>query len=379
MLKGFPVGIFAPENKMLRETFQEIRGILAPAGVRSNQQEGVIRLPSTGGRVDFWSLDNPDAGRSRAYWKVIIDEAAFAKSNAIDIWLRSIEPTLLDYQGTADVMSNTKGDDPENFFWKLCKDPKYGFKEFHAPSRNNPLMPKAEIERLRRERHPLVFAQEYEAEFVNWAEGTFFDEDKLLLYGKPAPMPSIGDSVFVVIDSAIKDGREHDGTAASYWLRSRHFGIPLMLLDWELVQIQGALLETWLPDVFKRGEELARICGAREGFLGAYIEDKGSGTVLLQQAQIHGWPADAIPSAVTAMGKDGRAINIGGHVHQGFVKFSELAYNKTTEFKGARRNHMLSQVLTFRIGDKKAGQRADDLLDTFTSGIAIALGGPEGY
>jgi hypothetical protein len=52
-------------------------------------------------------------------------------------------------------------------------------------------------------------------------------------------------------------------------------------LDWDVVQIEGALLETWLPAVFKALEELARLCRPRRGTLGAFIEDKNSGTILL--------------------------------------------------------------------------------------------------
>ena len=60
--------------------------------------------------------------------------------------------------------------------------------------------------------------------------------------------------------------------------------IPLLILDWDIVQIEGAMLETWLPLVFARLEELARLCGARRGSIGAFIEDQNSGTILLQQA-----------------------------------------------------------------------------------------------
>jgi len=36
-------------------------------------------------------------------------------------------------------------------------------------------------------------------------------------------------------------------------------------------------------------------------------------------------------------------------------------------------NHLLHQITTFRIGDKDAARRADDALDCFTYGVAIAL------
>jgi len=59
---------------------------------------------------------------------------------------------------------------------------------------------------------------------------------------------------------------------------------PLMILDWDIAQIEGAFLDTWLLTVFARLEELSRQCRARFGSIGAMIEDKNSGTILLQQS-----------------------------------------------------------------------------------------------
>ena len=78
-------------------------------------------------------------------------------------------------------------------------------------------------------------------------------------------------------------------------------------------------------------------------------------------------------------GKDIRAINASGPVYRGEVKFSEYAYDKNNVmFKGSRRNHLVSQITGFRVGDKAAATRADDLLDTFCYAIAITLGNSEG-
>lgn len=81
----------------------------------------------------------------------------------------------------------------------------------------------------------------------------------------------------------------------------------------------------------------------------------------------------------TAAGKDERAINASGPVFRGEVKFSRHAYDKTVTFKDTTRNHMVSQVVGFRIGDKDAAKRADDLLDTLTYAVAITLGNSEGF
>jgi hypothetical protein len=67
-----------------------------------------------------------------------------------------------------------------------------------------------------------------------------------------------------------------------------------MILDWDIAQIEGALLETWLPSIFRRLEELSRLCRARYGATGAWIENQNSGTILLQQALNRGMRAHAI-------------------------------------------------------------------------------------
>ena len=120
------------------------------------------------------------------------------------------------------------------------------------------------------------------------------------------------------------------------------------------------------------------LCGARFGALAAWIEDKNSGTILLQQAQRRGMSAQAIESKLTAMGKDERAISVSGYVHQGKVKYSDYAFNKIVSYKRKSRNHLLEQIESFRVGDKQS-DREDDLLDTFCYGIAIALGNKEGF
>jgi hypothetical protein len=390
--KGQIVGWFAPEHKFIAEAYNEIENILQPIKSSGNKVEGVIRT-TTRGNVDFWSLDNPLAGRSRRYHKVVIDEAAFAKPGMLGVWEKNIEPTLLDFSGTVYVLSNTNGNDPENFLWQLCNNPKHGFVEHHAPTWQNPDMPKkdagetdadyqirrAQVYRDIEAKTPaLVFAQEYGALFVSWAGVPIFDSAKLLVDGQGVDYPKVCDSVFVIIDSAMKDGKPHDGTGASYWAASEHIGHRLVCLDWEYIQVEGAFLIDWIPSVFARAEELAKECRARRGFIGAYVEDAASGTILLQQCAARNLPAAALPSELTAAGKDQRALNASPYVYQGLVKFSRHAHDKATNFKGSERNHMWHQMVDFRIADKDGYKRADDLLDTGTYAIAITFGNAEG-
>lgn len=378
-IKRQSIGIFAPEYKFLTETYNEIADILAPVKKSSSKVDGVIRT-ITGGRLDFWTLDNERAGRSRKYHGVILDEAAFTKPNMLDIWNKSIKPTLLDYKGWAIAFSNTNGDDSENFFWRICNEPEHGFTEYHAPSSANPYLPADEIERLKEKTHPLVFAQEYAAEFVSWAGVSFFSLDKLLENGEPVAEPVNCDAVFAVVDTATKTGSANDGTAVTYCAfmrasRSYH----LVILDWDIVQIEGALLETWLPTVAQNLEMWAQKCRARAGSLGVFIEDKASGEILLQQARRRGLNTTAIDSRLTSMGKDERAISVSGYVYREMVKIGRAAFDKVVQFKGVTRNHLIAQVTGFRVGDKDAARRADDLLDTFCYCLAIALGNAEGF
>ena len=391
--KGQRCGWFAPNYKYIREVYQDLIAMLEPVLVSSSRTENVLRT-TTGGLIDFWTLEDERAGRSRFYDRVVIDEGAFAPKGTLATWERSIKPALLDTGGRAIVASNANGVDDENFFYQICKSPKHGFIEFHARSIDNPTIPKrfpgeseadhwarrlADFAELQRREDSLVFTQEYEAEFVDWSGVAFFARDKLLVNGLPLPWPAYCDYVFAVIDSATKTGSKNDGTAVTYFALTRHDTYPLRILDWDIIQIEGALLETWLPEVITRLEELQGLCRARLPSPGAFIEDAASGMILLQQARLRNLPAHPIESKLTSVGKDERAISVSGYVYRENVKFCEHAYNKVVEFKKMIRNHLLSQVVGFRIGDPDAARRADDLLDTFTYGIALALGDGGGF
>ena len=127
--------------------------------------------------------------------------------------------------------------------------------------------------------------------------------------------------------------------------------------------IDAASLEHLAPRVLQRCEDLAKQCKARNGSIGLLVEDAAGGQVLIQQARARGWPIKPIDSKITARGKDERAMIAGGAAYAGKCKISRHAYDKTVEWRGRTMNHLIQQVTTFRIGDKEAYKRADDLLD----------------
>jgi hypothetical protein len=234
------------------------------------------------------------------------------------------------------------------------------------------------------ESHPMTWASLFQQR-PRPLEGAYFKEEQLLVDDKPVDWPYRIDLVFAIIDTAMKTGKSHDGTGVAFFGLARHkqVAFPLYVLDWDIVQVEAGMLEEWLPSVFQRLEELARITSALYGSVGAFIEDKSSGTVLLQQVANHNeqeddvWQAQAIDSKLTAMGKKERAFNAEPYVAAGDVKIVEHAYHKLVTYKGSLRNHFLSQVCGFSIdsGDRDP----DDLLDTFTYGIALSIGNSEGF
>jgi hypothetical protein len=122
----------------------------------------------------------------------------------MELWEKSIKPTLYDYGGEVLVCSNSAGKNPDNFFYNICTDPQYGFVEYHATTIDNPLLPKRPLSEspedwsarrarflmdLIKNNDPLVYAQEHLAEFVDWAGVSFFAREKLLEDNRPLPYP----------------------------------------------------------------------------------------------------------------------------------------------------------------------------------------------
>lgn len=208
-------------------------------------------------------------------------------------------------------------------------------------------------------------------------EGTLFQVEHMLVDKKPVPFPAHCDFIYATMDSALKAGDKNDGTGITFWARSKFVGHPLVLLDWDIKQIEGSLLEAWVPAIFMRLEELAKQVRPRMGSLGLFVEDKGSGTILLQQGSRRPeWQMQEIDGKLVDLGKDARGLSVSGYVYRGDAKISDYAYDKTVTYKGRTQNHFMSQFFGFRLGLK---DQADDLFDSGVYGIALGVGDGEGF
>ena len=167
-----PVGWFSPTYKDMTEVWRDMSARLAPIVSRQNATEKRLEYV-TGGVLEFWSLDNPQAGRGRKYQRVIIDEAAFV-NNLMDAWNFAIRPTLADMRGDAWFLSTPKG---RNGFWQMWQygndphEPEWA--AWQMPSEVNPLIPREELAAMRRQLPERVAQQELDAAFVDDAGGVF--------------------------------------------------------------------------------------------------------------------------------------------------------------------------------------------------------------
>jgi hypothetical protein len=369
-LCGGMSALFAPIYKLSSPLFNALATTLAPITATSNRSLGELRLVGGGG-ADVWNLERQRAGRGRSYRLAIIDEAAFGDDELPTTWAASIRPTLADTRGSAIIASTPHGIDETNFFWRICNIPDMGFVEYVAPTRDNPFIPGAEIETLRRVHNPAVFAQEFEAQFVNLSGVGLFDVAAMLDKGQPWPTPEKFDLVFATLDSGVRGGQEHDASAVVY------VGVNVFLpphgvyvLDWEAVELGAGDLELWFAGIGRKLDEYAE--KTRMGSRGVFIERAGLGEMLLAKAATLGVLAEEINPELVSRGKDLRALAAEGHVNSGKVKLTAPACDRTSKLKGVLRNHLLAQIAGFRIADKDAWKRSDDLSDAFTYAVLLA-------
>ena len=146
--------------------------MFAPITKRRSVQERRIEL-TTGGVLEFWSLENSDVARGRKYKRIIVDESAMVP-DLIDIWQYALRPTLADYSGDGWFLSTPKG---RNAFWQMWqwgKDPLIPeWRSWQMPSTVNPRVPLGAIDELRRTMPDRVFQQEIMAIFMEDGVGVF--------------------------------------------------------------------------------------------------------------------------------------------------------------------------------------------------------------
>ena len=196
LAEGGRVGWFAPTHKILDDAWREvIRRFHAIITKRDSQKKRIECI--NGSSIEFWSLTDPDAGRSRKYHRVLVDEAAKCR-HLMSAWQEAIRPTLVDFEGDAWFLSTPKGKD---FFYQLHlrgSDPD-GYPEWMSwqmPTSVNPYIKDYEIDAARRELPENVFKQEFLAEFLDDG-GLVFKYVRDNISDNPEKLPD-GQSTYII-------------------------------------------------------------------------------------------------------------------------------------------------------------------------------------
>ena len=204
-LEGFPAAWFAPTYKMMLEVWREVARMTKPIATKQNASEFRIEL-NTGGVIEFWSLDNPDAARGRKYAEVVVDEAAMIR-HLEEAWINVLLPTLIDYSGSAWFLSTPRG---PNFYQELfswgSSESRPDWAAWQMPTWANPHIKAAEIEAMREQMTPIAFQQEIEAKFLDDVEGALWSQELInsLRVTKHPPLRKI----VTAIDPASSSGGE---------------------------------------------------------------------------------------------------------------------------------------------------------------------------
>lgn len=218
-LKGLEARYYAPTYKALMDFWRDITEIVDPIVRPGGKSQDEHRLELlTGGVIEMWSLDDPDASRGRHSSRVVIDEAAYLPKLAysVDFVIRA---TLLRYHGDLWILSTPKG---LNDFYRLGKRP--GWTSLHYTTFDNPYIDKAEIEQLRSDMPERAFRQEIMAEFIE--NGGFFQQ--------------IDQAAVVQERERPEDHAGHTFVAACDWALSEDYTIVAVgcrecnrVVDWE--------------------------------------------------------------------------------------------------------------------------------------------------
>lgn len=256
LLEGYPVGWFAPNSRYYEEAWNAAVRTLAPITARKQEQKKRLTLMN-GAVFECWDLEDPDAGRSRKYGKVIIDEAAKIPKLQ-QAWEQAMSATLIDYGGNAWFLSSPKG---FNFFKALHDrgDHRPGNDKARAEwmswvysSYANPHVPREEIDRIAAEMPELVRRQEIDGQFVDLSGASVHREWVKYLDAFPRHVPH---TIAIGVDLAIslKDSAAYTAIVVLARLRDgrvivlavKRFRLPFNAILGEIRRTA----ELWKPDV----------------------------------------------------------------------------------------------------------------------------------
>lgn len=265
-IDGFPVGWFSPSYKYLTDVMREINRWLGPLIAKADMTEKRFEL-KTGGVIEFWTLENKEAGRSRKYKRVVIDEAGIVPDLLL-IWQQSIRPTLTDYLGDAWFLGTPRGRREFHQMFEYAAQGKKGWKSFQIPTSSNPLIDPQEIADAKAELPPDVFAQEFEGTPMPDGGCPYSLEAIAAAFGKTSTKPTVcyGVDLAKSQDWTVLIGMDDTGIVTEF---ERWQGIPwsstIDRLSAKIGNLPALIDSTGVGDPIV--EQLQRVCPMVQGYL----------------------------------------------------------------------------------------------------------------
>jgi len=172
LLRGQAVSFMTPVYKTLEEVWDDTKHIVNALITDKNESNHSLVL-KTGGKLECWSLIEPNRIRSRGYDYIYIDEAAFVP-NLLQSWNKVLRPMLADRIGGAMFMSSPRG---YNDFYKLYQNAREDsdWASFQHPTWDNPHIATLEVDKIKSSLPASDFDQEYGAMFTS-KSGLIFKE-----------------------------------------------------------------------------------------------------------------------------------------------------------------------------------------------------------
>ena len=196
---------------------------------------------------------------------------------------------------------------------------------------------------------------------------------EMVLNGAGVAFPLHPDAVFAVITANMRAGKDTDGAACVFCAHTIEEKHPLIVLDWDITEMNSRLLDDWMAGMFQKLETFSQICQAGQN-MGIWFKDDTTGLVFLNRADRLGFPAMMIESELDDVN---RALTVSGAVRDGVVQLTQDSIEKTQNFKGVTRNHLTGQVGEFNPSMKDLDGKV--VLNAFTHAIALSKGNVDGY
>lgn len=195
-----------------------------------------------------------------------------------------------------------------------------------------------------------------------------------MVIGDGVDFPSYPACVFGVIVANMRAGKDTDGAAAVYCAHSEVPGHPIIILDWDVTEMDSRLLDDWMAGAFAKLEILSKATKSMAGSLGMWFKDDTTGLVFLNRADKMGFPAQIIESELDDVN---RALTVSGSIRDGEVRLSRDSVQKVQNFKGMMKNHLTAQINEFNPSIKDLDGKV--VLNAFTHAIALSKGNVDGY